>query len=204
MSQELPQKSKLALQPYEDRSVGCPPEPDLSAMTEEEREERRHTVKRLKELTKKAEKGDRKARIEIHHILQESPDLAWRSMDYGKLAEWHFMERMTKEKDFASKEVLARQLASMREEIAGEKPSPLERLLTERVVATWLQVQLFEGLYAAGMYQSMSVKQGSYFQKRMDRAHRNHLSAIRTLAQVRKLGPMVQINIAEKQINTAG
>lgn len=204
MSRELPQKSKSALQPYEDRPVGCPPDPDLSAMTEEEREERRHTLKRLEELTKKAEKGDRKARVEINHILQESPDLAWQYMDYGKLAEWHFIERMTKDKDFGSKEILKRQLASMREEIAGENPSPLERLLAERVVATWLQVQLFEGLYAAGMYQSMSVKQRSYYQNRMDRAHRNHLSAIRTLAQIRKLGPAVQINIAEKQINTAG
>jgi hypothetical protein len=28
--------------------------------------------------------------------------------------------------------------------------------------------------------------------------------SIRTLAQIRKMGPAVQINIAEKQINTAG
>jgi hypothetical protein len=31
---------------------------------------------------------------------------------------------------------------------------------------------------------------------------RRHLSAVRTLAQIRKMGPAVQINIAEKQINT--
>jgi hypothetical protein len=49
-----------------------------------------------------------------------------------------------------------------------------------------------------------TLAQGNYYQKRLDRAHRNHLSAIRTLAQIRKLGPVVQINIAEKQINTAG
>jgi hypothetical protein len=35
------------------------------------------------------------------------------------------------------------------------------------------------------------------------RARWRHLSAIRTLAQIRKLGPAMQINIAEKQINTA-
>lgn len=40
----------------------------------------------------------------------------------------------------------------------------------------------------------------------IDRAHRRHLSAVRTLAQIRKLGPAasLQINIAKKQINTAG
>jgi hypothetical protein len=48
------------------------------------------------------------------------------------------------------------------------------------------------------------VSQGEYYQKRLDRAHRRHLSAIRTLAQIRKLAPAVQINIAEKQINTVG
>ncbi len=204
MNREVLQKGKLASQPYEDRSVGCPPDPDLSAMTKEELKTRRGTLERLREFTKKAEKGDKKAVPDIREILRESPELAWRIMDYGKLAEWHFIERMTKDKDFGLKEVLTLQLAAMREEIAGESPSPLERLLAERVVATWLQIQLFEGLYAAGMYQSMSVKQGNYQQKRLDRAHRNHLSAIRTLAQIRKMGPAVQINIAEKQINTAG
>jgi hypothetical protein len=204
VTKELAQKNKLALQSYEDRSVGCPSGPALSAMTKEELETRRETVGRLSELVKKAEKGNKEGLSEIRKILKESPELAWRIMDYGKLAEWHVVERMTRDKDFGSKELLKRQLASMREEIAGENPSALERLLAERVVATWLQIQLFEGLYAAGMYQSMSVNQGSYQQKRLDRAHRNHLSAIRTLAQIRKLGPAVQINVAEKQINTAG
>jgi hypothetical protein len=50
-----------------------------------------------------------------------------------------------------------------------------------------------------------TLAQGNYYQKRLDRTHRNHLSAIRTLAQIRKMGPAaVQINIAEQQINTTG
>ncbi len=204
MTQKQPQKSSLALQPYEDRPVGCPPGPDLSAMTKEELKARRDTLARLQDLTKKAETGDKTAVPELRDMLQESPEIAWRFVDYAKVAEWHFIERMTKDKDFASKEVLTRQLAAMREEIVGENPSPLERLLAERVVSTWLQVQLFEGFYAASMYKSMSISQGNYQQKRLDRAHRNHLLAIRALAQIRKMGPVMQINIAEKQINTAG
>ncbi len=194
----------MALRPYEDRPVGCPPDPDLSAMTQEEIEARRDMVDRLNELVKKAEKGDKEVVPEIQEILKASPELAWQLMDYAKLAEWHFIERMSKDKDFAAKEVLNRQLKAMREEIAGEDPSPLERLLAERVVATWLQIQLFEGLYASGMSKSMTIAQGNYYQKRLDQTYRRHLSAIRTLAQIRKLGPAVQINIAEKQINTAG
>jgi len=173
-------------------------------MTKEELKIRRDTLGRLRELTEKAEQGDKKAVPELRDILQERPELAWRFVDYAKVAEWHFIEKMTKDKDFASKEVLTCQLAAMREEIAGENPSPLERLLAERIVLTWLQIQLFEGFYASSMYKNIAINQANYYQKRIDRAHRNHLAAIRTLAQIRKMGPAVQINIAEKQINTAG
>ncbi len=203
MTEKQAQKDKLALQPYEDRPVGCPPAPDLSAMTKEELDTRRDTVGRLKDLFKKAEKGNREAVPDIREILRESPDLAWQFVDFATLAERRFIENVTKDKDLASREAMEFQLAAMREEIAGENPSPLERLLAERIVLTWLQIQLFEGLYASSMYKSMTIDQGNYHQKRLDHAHRRHLSAIRTLAQIRKLGPAVQINIAEKQINTA-
>lgn len=91
-------------------------------MTKEELETRLDTSTKLRELAKKAEKGDKKARTGIRDILRDSPDLAWQYMDYGKLAEWHMVERMTKDKDFASKEVLTRQLSAMRDEVAGENP----------------------------------------------------------------------------------
>ncbi len=205
VNQKLPQKSNsAAVQHYKDRAVGRPPDPNLSAMTQGERDARGATVERFSELVKKAEKGDKKAVPDIREILEENPDLAWRYIDFARIAEWHFTERMSKDKDFASKEVLKRQLAAMREEIAGENPSPLERLLAERIVLTWQQIQLFEGLYASGMFKGGTISQGNYYQKRLDHTYRRHLSAIRTLAQIRKLGPAIQVNIAEKQINTVG
>jgi hypothetical protein len=51
---------------------------------------------------------------------------------------------------------------------------------------------------------NLSIAQSEYHQKRLDKAHKRYLSSIRTLAQIRKMGPAVQINIAEKQINTVG
>ncbi len=80
--------------------------------------------------------------------------------------------------------------------------SLLERLLAERVVATWLQVQLFEGVYASSMFKSMTLSQADYHQRRIDKAHRRHLSAVKGLAQIRKIGLAVQINVAEQQINS--
>jgi hypothetical protein len=55
------QKNRLAVRPYEDRPVGSLQEPDLAAMTKEERDARRATVGRLGDLFKKAEKRDEKA-----------------------------------------------------------------------------------------------------------------------------------------------
>jgi hypothetical protein len=86
--EERAQNNKLTSQPYEDRSVGCPPDPNLSAMTQEERATRRDTVARLKELVNKAQKGDKKAVPKIRQILQQSPDLAWHYTNVGRVAEW--------------------------------------------------------------------------------------------------------------------
>jgi hypothetical protein len=186
------------------RPIGHPGLPDLVAMSEDELEERRATVAKLRNLSDRAQDGDEEAALNIRKILDGSPDLAWHFIKGpAKLAESAMIDTFTKDEDLASKEFLTHQLESMRVEVAGEDPSPLERLLAERVVATWLQVQLFEALYAVGM-KSGTLIQDDHRQKRLDQAHRRHLSAIRTLAQIRKLGPAVQINIAEKQINTAG
>ena len=192
------------MQAYKDLPVGRPAEPDIFSMTQDEREEYRETIDKLRELVKKAEKGTKKAVPEIREILREHPQLSWKLVDLSRMTEGIFIGRMSKDEDLASKETMKRQLACMREEVAGDNPSPLERLLAERVAATWLQVQLFEGVYASSMSKNMTLAQADYHQRRIDKAHNRYLSAIRALAQIRKMGPAVQINIAEKQINAAG
>jgi hypothetical protein len=185
------------------RQVGNSP-PDPKLMNKAEIEQRRETLTRWRDLLKQTEKGDEKAVPAIREILNETPDLAWRLRNVGKMAERLLINEMTREEDLLAKEMMEHQLDSMRSEIVGEDPSALELLLAERIVATWLQVQLFESHYASGLGKH-TLAQGNYYQKRLDRAHRNHLSAIRTLAQIRKMGPAaVQINIADKQINTTG
>ena len=188
--------------------MGCSPAPDVSAISQAAMEESGRTLEKLRGLLGKAEKGDKNAVPEIRQILDERPDLAWQFVDVAQAAEEALIEKMTGEEDLAVKEIMRCQLKAMREEIAGENPSPLERLLAERVVATWLQIQLFEGLYARGMSKgSMTIARDGYHQKRLDQTYRRHLSAIRALAQIRKLlkgTAITQINIADKQINTTG
>jgi hypothetical protein len=180
----------------------------MSAISRGELEESEKAVEKLRDLLRLAKKDQEDAMPKIRQILSEHPDLAWRFVHLGRMGEDILIGRMTSEGDLATRELFRCQLNAMREEIAGENPSPLERLLAERIVATWLQIQLFEGLYASGMSKSsMTIAQDSYHQKRLDQTYRRHLSAIRALAQIRKLlkgTAITQINIADKQINTTG
>jgi hypothetical protein len=179
--------------------------PDREVMNKGEIEERRATVAKLRALIDKAQKGDEEAALDIRKVLDGTPDLAWLFIKGpGKMAESALIGEITNNEDLATKELLKHQLESMRIEVAGQNPSPLERLLAERVVATWLEVQLFSGLYAMGM-KGETLSQGEYRQKRLDRAHSRHLSAVKALAQIRKMGPAtVRINLADKQIITTG
>ena len=181
--------------------VGCPP--DLSPMSEPGLEEHGTIIGRLRELAKQAEEGNDEVVGEIRAILEANPGLAWRLISIGKTAERFLINGMTADRDLVGQQIIEHQLESMRRELAGVDASPLERLLAERVVATWLQVQHLESLCAVSL-NNVTLSQGGYYQRHLDRAHRNHLSAIRTLAQIRKLGPSVQINIADQQINTLG
>ena len=188
--------------------AGDSPAADMSAISRGELEESEKAVEKLRDLLSLAKKDQENAMPKIRQILSEHPDLAQRFMHLGRMGEDILIWRMTGEDDLAKRELFRSQLNAMREEIAGENPSPLERLLDERIVATWLQIQLFEGLYANGMSKrSMTIARDGYHQKRLDQIYRRHLSAIRALAQIRKLlkgGAITQINIAEKQINTTG
>jgi hypothetical protein len=77
------------------------------------------------------------------------------------------------------------------------------RLLAERITLCWLELQYFQTIYAQHSG-NLSITLSDYHQRRIDKAHRRYLSSIKALAQIRKMGPAVQINIAEKQINRSG
>jgi hypothetical protein len=84
-----------------------------------------------------------------------------------------------------------------------ETPSLLERLVIDRVVTCWLQVQYWDWL--AAQSNDRTLRQREYLQRSQDRAQRRYLSAIRSLATVRRLLlPPVQVNIGNQQVNVAG
>lgn len=96
-----------------------------------------------------------------------------------------------------------RDLAAMRQELAGDHASPLERLLVSRIVICWLHLQLCEKKMTE-QHDFMPLDVAAYQHKRLEQAHNRFMSAIKKLAEVRKLQlPTMQINIGQKQVNLA-
>jgi hypothetical protein len=156
----------------------------------------------LRKLLERAQRGDASTLPVLRKML-ERPGKVDLFGNLAEQAEQSFIKAAAGD-DLVFKESLTRKLQLLREELAGPSPTPVERLLVERVVACWLQVQDADVRYAQGQ-RDCTFAQGEYQQRRMDRAHKRYLSALKTLALVRKLAvPVLQVNIAKKQVNVAG
>jgi hypothetical protein len=156
----------------------------------------------LQKLWKRARGGDASTLPALRTLLQNPRVVDLFGGDLARLAEQSFVKAAAGD-NLAFEEALVRKLDLMRAELAGPDPTPVERLLVERVVACWLQVQDADIRHAQA--NNLSINWGEYYQRRMDRAHRRYLSAIKALALVRKLAvPVLQVNIARKQVNVAG
>ena len=87
-----------------------------------------------------------------------------------------------------------------REELAGPNPSPIESMLIDTIVICWLQTQRADGICMH--LERMPLAEAEFHERARDRAHRRLLSAIKTLATVRKsVAPSMQVNIANRQVN---
>jgi hypothetical protein len=123
----------------------------------------------------------------------------------GSSAEWlrqSLISRASGENVLAQ-EAIRRKIAAVQAELEGQTPTPIERLLAERASLCWFMVYWYENEYANA--DGWPVHQVDLQQRKIDRAHARFLSAVRTLAQVRKLAlPALQVNIAKSQVNVAG
>jgi hypothetical protein len=165
-------------------------------------EDARDRLTELKVLSEKAQAGDKEARKELRRLVRaSSPEVIAEASGIASRAEWMLVKTISAGKPLME-EALEERMDQMRAEIAGENPTPLEVLLTERVVAGWLLVEVLEGLIA-GQYQrdvtAHRVPPAHVIQQSriLEGATRRYLAAIRELARVRKLqagAPPVQVN----------
>lgn len=162
------------------------------------------TTKDVAALIKQAGRGDGRALAALRERLASRPQV-WHTIgDVGAHARGAWLKLSAGENPVVA-EGVERRLAALREELLGERPSPLERLPVERIVVCWLQLSYAEHRLALLERDGGAMRQGEDRQRGLERAERRYQAAIRSLAQVRRLlSPAVQLNIAEKQINVAG
>ena len=163
----------------------------------------RERLDELRALSDRAKDGDVEAREELRHLLRSSgPQVIARASDVGRKAQ-HLLIESASGGDPLTHDALSGRLDMMREEIAGENPTPLEILLTERVVACWMLVQLFDALMAGQLWKGtpsekrVTERALKYYLRWQESANSRLLAAARELARVRKLQagtPGIQFN----------
>ena len=151
-------------------------------------------------LLKRVQDGDKKALPDLRRLLNESPEL-WNELGNIAMQARRLWIELAAGKNEVTKEALWRHLADLTLELSGPSPSMLERLLIGRVVTCWLQLH-YRDFLAAQSTQS-TFRQCEYLQESQERAQRQYLSAIRSLATVRRLQlpAAVQVNIGGQHVN---
>jgi hypothetical protein len=157
-------------------------------------------------LLTKAAKGDESCLPKVKALLTDS-EWGANAIDFcGSSAEWlrQSVARQASCGNVLAREAVRRKLDKVRAELEGPNPTPLERLLAERVSICWFVANWYEESFVNK--DSLSLPLADFYQRRIDRAHRRFLSDVETLARVRKLAlPFLQLNIARnQQVNMAG
>jgi hypothetical protein len=153
-------------------------------------------------LVRRAEQGDPTTLPALREVLKNPRNVDLLGGDLGRQVEVSLLNTFLGQ-NLALRETVLRKLELLRGELAGSAPTPLEELLVERVVACWLYLHLLETANAQkGPWVS---GQGPNYERFIDRAQKQYLGAIKTLATVRKLAvSALQINVGAKQVNVAG
>jgi hypothetical protein len=170
-------------------------------------EDARARLTELKVLSEKAQAGDKEARKELRLMVRaSSPEVIGRASDIGRKA-GRTLARTAAGGDPLTEEALYAKLDAMRADIAGEDPTPLEVLLTERVVSLWMLTTLLEALlatqYRRDVGDGTERLSPSYLLQQsriLESANRRYLAAIRELARVRKLEATAPVQV-NTQVN---
>jgi hypothetical protein len=152
----------------------------------------------VRALIRTAEMGDDRCLPALRQFLRENPSVR-RSFDLSAIQRRALIEKMYPTRLY-SRELLQAQADEVLASVLGPDPTPVERLLAERVAVGWLQVQDadVQVSLANGLVPALELK-------RADSAYRRYLAALRALAAFRRLPrPAMQVNIGEQQVNVSG
>ena len=157
---------------------------------DEEKDKKEDPLKRprtpLEMTVELARRGVREILPRLRQMLDEHPELVKQYGDLAKRTEQAWLALFGP--DLFTQETTARQLEARRQELADGKPSPLERLVIERVVACLLQVLYFDSREAVGQGVE-SPEMAAFRLKRQAQANKQLLAAVKSLSELRKVTP---------------
>jgi hypothetical protein len=141
-------------------------------------------LERLQRLVERAEGGDESVMPELRVALDTNP---WCWQRYGDLAQQSMAAwlQLIAGPNLLLQESTRRKAEQLKAELAGPEPSPLERLLIERIVACWLQTNFADASYAQLKGDSPALHTAAL--RRQNSAQQRYLQAVKALATVRKL-----------------
>src|SRR5262245_65630921 len=142
----------------------------------------------MRAVVKRAKAGDESAVPRLREFLDGYPAI-WRS--YGDLAaqaqkSW---VALAAGRDLHLRECLTRFAADQRAQLVRPGAGPMERLLAERAVACWLQLQYFVQLEAQELATSKPPAAVSWWSRRQAQAARAYESALGALLTAQRLLP---------------
>ena len=161
---------------------------------------------KLEELSDRAVDGDKKAREELRQALRESgPEVVREASELARIGQ-RALIKTAAGSEALREEALVIRLDTMRSEIAGPDPSPLELLLVEKLVSAWMLTELLDLFLSAQLTelpksQRMPHSVLRFYLGWQEQAHRRLLSAIRELARLRRLQSGVPNSQTNVQIN---
>jgi hypothetical protein len=140
----------------------------------------------LRTLVQRAQAGDAGALPRIRQILEAHPEV-WQTVgDLAALTERAWITVLAADNPLGI-ESLKRTIAAMKADLAGEHPTPLERLLIGQVVSTWMELKYVESTSADPGHGSL--EQAAFRLKRLESAQKRFDQAVKTLTSVRTLLP---------------
>jgi hypothetical protein len=155
----------------------------MASVTEPKKGEEPYTEE-MRLLLQRAQDGDSSVLPQLRELLDGRPEL-WRR--FGDLA-GHVKESLLAlagGKSLLAQESLRCQMLALWRELAGPSPSPVERLLADRVVVCWAQCHLAD--LDALQKERAGAPQGSHAERRQSAAQTRYLAALKQLEVVRRL-----------------
>jgi hypothetical protein len=157
-------------------------------------------VDSLTNLMRRAREGDESAVPALRQVLSADIGILEAAGDMARQVQATLVNNAAGS-NLYFKEGLDTKMNRLRTDLAGADPSPLERLLADRIALCWLSLHDAEARFTQ-QSKDLNIKQVECWQRRIDSAHKRYLSAIKALATIRKLAlPALQVNIARKQVN---